>query len=586
MEEPDSTGVNHTTIAAVDILGRAVSYTDEAGTISETDYDSVGRPVTSWRSLLIPGAPPTREPRVKITSTVYRLANTVDSTTEYLTNLTTGSTTNVTYDAVGRLSTVTRPVSTYGLVDTNAYDSWGRLASLTHAVNGTSIWSDTLGYSAAGKITHDQATNETRDYSFDAAGRLTQTSIGTTPTRFYSYDKNTNRCDAGAATGCDGTSSGALRYDNTDRIVSSPAGSGYVYDAAGNMTTVPQTGGVNVTITYDTNNHATVINDGTNTTTEVLTPSSRVLRHTVTRNSDSSVLEDLAYGYSGPDDSPDWTRPWAGGPVTTYLGDRTITQTTSSTAGTPEYWLSNPHGDLVGTTTSSGVFTANPTVDEFGVSSGAVPANRLGWLGSKQRYSTQDGIVRMGQRLYDPGAGRFSQSDPVEGGSANDYDYVNADPIAGQDLSGTWAGPDQCSRRSYKKYNSSDCKFFRSHGFHKPKHDKDGGVLGWLYDHVKVGVSICAGLCVNLGFQGGHWSASVGNLGSVGTTFQVGIASRKACKRYSRSVSWGAAYVGGAYLGTGLDKKGRDRWSDFEAGPMFGKGFSVGSTLASWTSGC
>ena len=172
------------------------------------------------------------------------------------------------------------------------------------------------------------------------------------------------------------------------------------------MTTVPQTGGVNVTITYDTNNHATVINDGTNTTTEVLTPSSRVLRHTVTRNSDSSVLEDLAYGYSGPDDSPDWTRPWAGGPVTTYLGDRTITQTTSSTAGTPEYWLSNPHGDLVGTTTSSGVFTANPTVDEFGVSSGTLDGSGerqtsriASTTGFGANDTTSDQIVSVGKRL-------------------------------------------------------------------------------------------------------------------------------------------------------------------------------------------
>ncbi len=32
----------------------------------------------------------------------------------------------------------------------------------------------------------------------------------------------------------------------------------------------------------------------------------------------------------------------------------------------------------------------------------------------------------------------FLQTDPVPGGSANNYDYCNADPINCYDLAGTW----------------------------------------------------------------------------------------------------------------------------------------------------
>ena len=46
-------------------------------------------------------------------------------------------------------------------------------------------------------------------------------------------------------------------------------------------------------------------------------------------------------------------------------------------------------------------------------------------------------IVRMGVRAYDPHIGRFLSQDPIVGGSANDYDYVNADPINNLDLGGT-----------------------------------------------------------------------------------------------------------------------------------------------------
>ncbi len=49
------------------------------------------------------------------------------------------------------------------------------------------------------------------------------------------------------------------------------------------------------------------------------------------------------------------------------------------------------------------------------------------------------------------GHGRFLQTDPVKGGSANDYDYVNADPINNLDLDGRFCGP----RCQYKKYHAA-----------------------------------------------------------------------------------------------------------------------------------
>jgi hypothetical protein len=44
----------------------------------------------------------------------------------------------------------------------------------------------------------------------------------------------------------------------------------------------------------------------------------------------------------------------------------------------------------------------------------------------------------MGVRLYTPTLGRFLTIDPVEGGSANNYDYSYADPINKFDLNGKW----------------------------------------------------------------------------------------------------------------------------------------------------
>lgn len=67
-----------------------------------------------------------------------------------------------------------------------------------------------------------------------------------------------------------------------------------------------------------------------------------------------------------------------------------------------------------------------------------------GWLGQHQRPYEHAGalsLVQMGARPYSPLLGRFLSVDPVDGGSANDYDYVNGDPINFTDLDGKWATP-------------------------------------------------------------------------------------------------------------------------------------------------
>lgn len=80
--------------------------------------------------------------------------------------------------------------------------------------------------------------------------------------------------------------------------------------------------------------------------------------------------------------------------------------------------------------------------DEYGKPRTGQASARYGWLGGHQRSSeTPSGLTLVGARLYNPSTDRFLSSDPVYGGSANAYEYTNADPVNQQDLDGRSSKP-------------------------------------------------------------------------------------------------------------------------------------------------
>ena len=127
-------------------------------------------------------------------------------------------------------------------------------------------------------------------------------------------------------------------------------------------------------------------------------------------------------------------------------------------AATPVWSYANTHGDIVATANTAGV-KQGPTraYDPYGqpLTTTAEIDNSAGefdygWLGEHQRpLEHQSGaipVIEMGARQYDPYLGRFIEVDPVEGGSANDYDYTNADPINSTDLDGLWPSCGWCKK--------------------------------------------------------------------------------------------------------------------------------------------
>jgi RHS repeat-associated protein len=120
-----------------------------------------------------------------------------------------------------------------------------------------------------------------------------------------------------------------------------------------------------------------------------------------------------------------------------------------TTRATGNVWsYPNIHGDIAATANQAGVKQgATRVYDPYGnLIAGGVPDNSAGnfdyaWLGQHQRpletEPTLQPLIEMGARQYSPILGRSLEVDPIEGGSANDYEYVNAEPIDAFDLTGT-----------------------------------------------------------------------------------------------------------------------------------------------------
>jgi RHS repeat-associated protein len=351
-----------------------------------------------------------------------------------------------TYDADGNLATQTYPG---GPVATYTYDQTGETTSLVYTDPGHSgSWpTDSAQYNIHGEIVSDNAWAALNDYTYDAAGRLTQDSnpayFVCNITNNYTYDADTNRTQNQLVDGCPGyqaTTNFNSTYDSADRSTLS----GYSYDDFGRTTAVPaadSTTGNADTLTYYVNDLVdTIANNGT-TVTHNLDPNER-LRTFVSSAAPTVTHTDH---YAGDGDSPAWTSEVTAGTTwTEWLHGFNGMAATVNQAGTVTNQFADIHGDLYGSLASTDTNPNDATYmpnDAWGnpLYSGL---SRYDYVGSAERKrDTNSSLILMGARVYNSYSGRFLQTDPVLGGSANSYDYAGADPVNKQDLSGSIATP-------------------------------------------------------------------------------------------------------------------------------------------------
>ncbi|ADG76302.1 YD repeat protein [Cellulomonas flavigena DSM 20109] len=443
-----------------DAFGRLVRYTDAHGGWTATEYDRYGQPVKVTDSIG--------------TTRTYEYDRTVDPR---------GYVTLMTDSVAGEVRPVWGPDGQLkhqflpgGVAMSVRYDAARVPVARTYTDSqGVVIWHDSVVENHRGQWVEHTSWTGTRTYEYDRYARLVgvneaQFAGAECTTRRYGYDQRSNRVSFATATGgwrepCPGADIPATTtstYDSASRLVSTSGGNGdaWRYDAFGRTTAMPTADGSGVASTSYFVNDLVASQEvpGVQKAVWTLDP----LQRFSTQETFASVSGAWASSatqvihYDGDGDEPGWVVEDATQPdkVTRWVegADGQVAVQTGRT-GEQVLQLVDLHGDVVGTVPihdgaplPSWQELSYVSYDEFGnpqplsggASSNAPP--RYGWLGAAQRSAdTPTGVVLMGVRLYHPGIGRFLQVDPVAGGSANAYDYCNADPVNCTDLGGTIA---------------------------------------------------------------------------------------------------------------------------------------------------
>ncbi|WSN30219.1 sugar-binding protein [Streptomyces uncialis] len=412
-----------------DKLGRQISYTDADGGVTQIRYDLLDRITQTSDSV-----PSTvtytydhqAEPRGLATSTTDSVAGEIGTV----------------YNADGAVTKETLPG---GHTLSQEIDPTGSARSRTYTRNSDSavVLSDSIETSVHSQRTaHSGWSNQ--QYRYDAVGRLAgvdDTAATVCTRRSYTFGERSTRTALTTATAAPGldcpTSAGTTTthtYDSGDRLT----GTGYVHDAFGRTTTAPGHG----TLSYyagDLVHRQTV---GSSRQTWQRDPELRVRSWTTETGSGSTWTQTASKRnhYDSDSDSPRWVvEDTATGAITRNIVSAAGALTATSTrTGDVVLQLTNLHGDVALRLPLNSAEA--PTAfdhDEYGGPRDSRPAARYAWLGGRQRSAdTLSGLVLMGVRLYDPKLGRFLQADPVPGGSANAYDYANADPCNSSDTTG------------------------------------------------------------------------------------------------------------------------------------------------------
>jgi len=362
-----------------------------------------------------------------------------------------------------------------GAILSYGQDSMARITSATYQANASAATATLLSsisyypFGPANVFTYGNGHTLTKSYDQNYAISQVVSSLSSALTIVPTVDPMGNITNASNTVGA-GSPTVTFQYDPLYRLTSMSPIVSYTYNKTGDRLTKTLQGGTPTTYTYATGTHR-LASDGTNARSYDANGNTQTIGTTALTYDDRNRLATGAgtpYFYNGKGErvakgSPQQQFVYdesgallgeygsAGTPVNEYL--RIGSQVVGVTYGGTLYYVETDHVGTPRAVIQPGSTPANDALmwkwDFFASAFGGTqpsPAAGLNLRYPGQYFDAETGLFHNGWRDYEPGTGRYPQSDPAGlRGGVNTYAYVLNNPLRFTDPFGLWVKI--CSRQ-------------------------------------------------------------------------------------------------------------------------------------------